>query len=129
MPQELKDSDFTENVVLLNLSDFYLPNMDGYEMYEATRGYWVMNLDNAKANIEYALAVGDGVIREMYKVKDWYPAGTTYRLKKYVREDVLPADRIEFVGNIAPDEVKSKYIGKKVQTSRNPVHIIMGGAV
>jgi hypothetical protein len=66
-----------EPAMLFRISRTYRPGMSDAELYEATRGIWVVpgpRRDNAK----YAMAVYQGVVREVYRIDGWYPAGTTH---------------------------------------------------
>ena len=119
----LTDKDFAEKVILLNLAKSYDSENPPtkFELYEKTRGYWRVSLDSVK-NVEYALAVAGGEILEVYKITTWFPAETTLRSVETPSENV--ENRCEFVGNIASEDIRKKYIGKQVQTYQNPVHII-----
>lgn len=123
MSEILTDKDFAENVILLNLAKSYDKENPPtkFELYEITRGYWRVNFDSVK-DIEYALAVSGGEILEVYKIAAWFPAETTLCSVETPSENV--EKRLEFVGKIAPEKIREKYIGKKVEPQQNPVHII-----
>ena len=123
MGEILTDKDFAEKVILLNLAKSYDSENPPtkFELYEITRGYWRVNFDNVK-DIEYALAVAGGEILEVYKIAAWFPAETTLRSVETPSENV--ENRLEFVGKIAPEKIRDKYIGKKVETQQNPVRMI-----
>ena len=40
--------DITDNIMLININKLYRKNMTPFELYEATRGYWVVGLEEAK---------------------------------------------------------------------------------
>jgi hypothetical protein len=69
-------------------------------IYEATRSAWKMSMARAK-KAEYVLSVMDGVVRAVYSDMQW----------NFHREE---KDRLEFDGRIAPDNITSKYIGRKI---------------
>jgi hypothetical protein len=48
--------------------------MTTLELYEATRGIWVVNPPRNKAT--YAMGVYQGIVREVYQIEQWHPAGT-----------------------------------------------------
>jgi len=134
---ELKPQDFAENVALFKLLKNYdrlkdvESNMWDFELYEASRGYWVMNLKEAKEQLKYAMPVYDGKILEVYEVADWYEAGTTLRSPKYIDSDDNP-NRCEFVGKIAAPDIRNKYKGNTVSglyeaPKVNSVRIITDG--
>ena len=60
-------------------------------LYEATRLAWRANLDNAK-QYQYVLAVVNGIVREVYEVKEWFQ---------------FNPDRIGFTGNVANAQIAS----------------------
>ena len=70
----------------------------------------------------YAFAVYRGIIKEVYEIGEWLLAGST----KYRRRQFTPAhlkNRYEFVGKVAPDEIRDKYIGKRMPEphGQNPI--------
>lgn len=66
--------------------------MTAEELYEATRGNWVIGRRREKA--KYALAVYNGIIREVYEIEKWYPAMAR-------REEQKRQQRWRFDGKIA----------------------------
>ena len=48
----------------------------------------------------------------MYKIKEWLPAGTIPR--STLPDAETPADRYEFVGEVAKEAIRSKYIEKSI---------------
>lgn len=85
--------------------------MTDFELYETTRGIWVINPEKVK-QIEYVFAVFASMILEVYSVAGWYPAYSTFY---GTRPDLGPdaekdlTGRFEFVGKLAPDEIRKKY--------------------
>lgn len=74
-------------------------------LHEATRGAW--RVSKAKADAaELALAYDDGVIREVYRIAAWLPAGSTMYSDDIDRTE---PDRMEFVGTIAEEPVRRLY--------------------
>ncbi|GAB2530066.1 LEM-3-like GIY-YIG domain-containing protein [Paramicrobacterium agarici] len=74
-------------------------------LYEATRGAW--RVSKAKADAaELALAYYDGVIREVYRIATWLPAGSTMYTDGIDRTE---PDRMEFVGSIAEEPARRLY--------------------
>lgn len=70
---------------------------DAGNLYEATRSAWRANLENAK-KYNYVLSVVYGIVRQVYKVKDWYQV-----------ED----NRIAFIGEKATGTI-TNLIGKLI---------------
>lgn len=60
--------------ILITINKLYRSNMTPLELYEATRGIWVVGPRKNKAG--YAMAVYQGIVREVYRIGQWYPAGT-----------------------------------------------------
>ena len=81
------------------------------DLYDITRSAWKVSLDRAN-KVEYVLSVHQGVVKEVYKVAGWYKAGATFAERN---EDALASGRFEFVGSIAEDAIRNKYLDKSVQ--------------
>ena len=74
-------------------------------LYDATRGTWV--IDKAKADaVEYVLAYYEGVIREVYKVAQWLPGGSTLYADRSLTQE---PNRWEFIGRVADEPVRKLY--------------------
>ncbi|WP_167043546.1 hypothetical protein [Salinibacterium sp. ZJ454] len=104
---------FDDDCVLIRINDTYgdSAKQTAMDLYDATRGKWRLSLDSAR-NTRYALAVFGGTVREVYEIAAWLPADSTM----YVDADnrwPAPA-RFEFVGRIAPEEVRNRYRWKSV---------------
>ena len=65
--------------------------------YEATRGCWRISMPNIET-YPYVLSVTDGLVKEVYKVNEWHVKG----------------ERKEFSGVVAPDEIRNRFIGKRI---------------
>ena len=103
--------DITENVIAIKINQAYRENMTELELYEATRGYWKIDVKRAK-KAEYVFGVYKGIIKEVYKIKEWLPAGTIPR--STLPDAETPADRYEFVGEVAEEAIRNKYIEKSI---------------
>jgi hypothetical protein len=75
-------ANITHSTVLITINQRYRHDMPATALYEATRGVWVIGERREKA--ELAMAVFGGVVREVYRVRAWHPAGT---LPYSTRED------------------------------------------
>lgn len=92
--------------LLIRVNQLYRHNMPTDELYEITRGIW--KLGERRRGVNLALAVFEGVVREIYVVKEWYPAFSThYSVRQFGDRD--GSGRWEFIGEIAADEVRSRY--------------------
>ena len=103
--------DIIENVIDIKVNQAYRENMTELELYEATRGYWKIDVKRAE-KAEYVFSVYKGIIKEVYKIKEWLPAGTIPR--STLPDAETPADRYEFVGEVAEETIRNKYIEKSI---------------
>lgn len=105
--------------VLITINKLYRSDMSDQELYEATRGVWVVGRKRDLAI--YAFAVYQGIVREVYRVKPpWLPAGTL----KYATRDAkrFQKGRWEFEGGPAEEEIRAEYVGGKVgKGGQNPI--------
>lgn len=106
VPVEVEDP-----ALLIRVNRLYRHNMSASDLYEATRGVW--RLSKRREGARYALAVFEGVVREVYVIDAWQPAGTTPYASR-PPEDVEVTGRWEFTGRLAPDAVREKYRGRSV---------------
>lgn len=119
------EAGITHKVLLITINQLYHSNMSAQELYEVTRGVWI--LGERRNRVEYAFAVFRGVVREVYRIHAWHPAGTTtYETRDAgeLRDD----DRWEFDGEIAAD-VRDQYVGKSVRgyfgkSNQNPARYV-----
>ena len=77
--------------------------MSERELYEATRGIW--KVGGRRTAARYAFAIFDAVVREVYEINAWNPAGST-RYQTRSNEEVTKPGRWEFVGSRAPQKVR-----------------------
>jgi uncharacterized protein len=110
-----------EKALLFNITKSFRPTHTPIQLYDVTRSAWVVNKGKAD-KAELAFAMYAGVIREVYKIINWLPAGTTMTA---VDRSLAPdPERWEFVGNLAEEPIRKKYNGKRVKGlsfSQNPV--------
>jgi uncharacterized protein len=108
--------EIVDPVLLIRIRRLFRPDMTWDEIYEATRGVWRIGVRRERA--KYALAVFDGIVREVFEIKQWHPAGTTtYPTRNSSQFD--PA-RWEFTGSEAPPEVHARYLGRSVSKYLSP---------
>jgi hypothetical protein len=110
-----------EKALLLTINQLYWSGMSPLELYEATRGFWVIG--PRREDVELALAVYQGVVREVYRIRAWHPAGTL----EYRTRDAAPyrgSRRWEFEGEVAND-IRARYIDGSVGKGwQNPIRYI-----
>jgi len=121
-------TDITDSVVLIRINQLFRNGMTSTELYEATRGVWKLDLGRA-SGAKYVFAVFEGIVKEVYEPQKWQPASADGYVTRneLTQEDV--EGRIEFVGKLAPDYIRSMYVDKSVakdfpQGSQNPCKYI-----
>jgi hypothetical protein len=115
----------TEPALLIRINKLYRHTMTPGELYEATRGFWKVRAD--RNHVDYALAVYDSVVREVYRVEAWFKAGTTFTTRDTSDRDL--SGRWEFVGRVAENGVRRKYLYGDVSAefpagAQNPVKYV-----
>lgn len=127
----LKEEDIAEDVIMIRINQLFHYGMSEFELYDATRGVWRVNLDQAK-RAKYAFSVYDGMVLEVYEIAAWVPAYSTMTSQKEDKDEVKEQNkgRYEFVGKIADEAVRSKYIGAMVSNllakgNMNPIKYIL----
>jgi|SRR5882724_138533 len=116
-------------VVVINIHEQYPHAAHNDEaLYNATRGLWRMNRRRAE-RAKYFFAVFEGEIKEVYEVHNCIPATKEFsdywrnieRLQGRKRGN--HEGRSEFIGQLADDSVRRKYIGRRVpvRLTQNPV--------
>lgn len=124
---ELTESDFLEDAVLVKVNQLYRNGMSDFELYEVTRGFW--RVDKSKIEgIHLALAVYDGMVLEAYEIAAWLPAGSGMCAARSVSQ-AESAHRMEFVGRVADQCIRDRYVGKGVSGlyapgSANPIRYV-----
>jgi hypothetical protein len=98
--------------ILIRINKRYSHGMSDAALYDATRGVWNVSRERAE-KAKYALAVFEGVVREVYQILKWHRAGSTkYRTRSLT--DVRVPGRSEFVGRPAPATVRRRYLDRSV---------------
>ncbi|AMT97245.1 MULTISPECIES: hypothetical protein [Psychrobacter] len=98
--------EITEPSMLIRINELFRDDMSDEELYNATRSSWRVSLNRAN-NVEYALSVYKGIVREVYLITAWQEADPTAHEKNN--------GRFEFIGNIAEDTIRNKYKLKSVK--------------
>jgi hypothetical protein len=113
----------THPVLLIRVPQAYRAGMSDLALYEATRGVW--KIGPRRDQVRYALAVYEGMVKEVYEIAHWQPARTTaYTTRKL--DPTLSRCRWEFVGTRASEPVRQQYVGKSVamhfkKGAQNPI--------
>ena len=113
-----KPVEVVHKAVLFTINKLFRSDMSSQELYEATRGVW--KIGTKRDEVEFAFAVYQGVVREVYQVEAWFPAGTMpYSTREAPTVNVF--GRWEFKGRVAPESIRNMYIGFSVGPSgQNP---------
>ena len=137
LAQELdaKEVEIIHPSILINISQMYRYGMTAMELYDATRKAWVVGPRREEA--KYAMALYRGIVREVYEIAAWFPAGSTMTHLGTTsnvpgpekNEELGESDRFEFVGRIAPESIRYRYLGRSAQSyfrqgSQNPIKYV-----
>ncbi len=119
-----EDVDVQDNVLLIKINKLYHSKMSEQELYEATRGIW--KVGDRRKYAEYVFSVFHGIVREVYSIEKWHPAGT---LEYQFRELSNCDGRWEFEGKVASENIRDKYVGKSIRRyiargNQNPIRYI-----
>lgn len=117
----------TDPALLIRISQLYRYGMPALDLYEATRGVW--RLGPRRERAKYAFAVCEAIVREVYAIDSWHPAGTT-SYKTRPAKDIKRRGRWEFVGRVAPAPVRARYIDRSVEAyfprgAQNPFRYVL----
>lgn len=112
---QLTKADFNKPTAIIRLTNFYRTGLEKerFALYEATRAHWNIEKDYNITKTKIALAVHNNKVIEVYEIAAWLPANSTM---KYFRMDKGDKKRKEFVGDIARDLIRNKFIGKSVSS-------------
>jgi hypothetical protein len=111
----------SEPVIAININQTFRPGMNSGDLYDFTRGIWRLSLRTA-GKAKYAFSVYGGVVKEVFEIDQWHPAGTTPYINQRFIDPILK-DRFEFVGRVADDNIRDKYIEKTLpkKHGQNPI--------
>lgn len=108
----------TESVILITVNRLYRKGMNDEELFEITRGNWVIGKRREKAR--YAFAVYNGIIRQVFEIEKWYPAPNRDPKQKN-------SNRWRFDGKVA-NEMKHYVGGSTVRYAvlgaQNPIRYV-----
>jgi uncharacterized protein len=117
-----KKIDVKHKAILITINKLYRSDMSKEELYETTRGIWKVGETN-RSKVEYALTLYQGIVLEVYRIKQWHPAGTlTYHTRDTAH--FKNSGRWEFSGSIAKD-IRDEYVGYSVgKAGQNPIRYV-----
>ena len=105
-----------EPVILITVNRLFRRGMNEEELYEITRGNWVVGERRNKA--KFAFCVCNGIVRQVYEIQKWFPV-------KARSQDARTQDRWRFTGIIAQD--LQRYVGGNVEKyigAQNPIKYV-----
>lgn len=108
----LTREDIKDDLVVIKINKTYRDGMSAEELYDYTRGIWRRKIESVSI-ADYALCVVFGKIIEVYKIDKWLPA-TEVVFKTRKCDPKKCAKRIAFVGCVAENSIRKRYIGKSV---------------
>ena len=99
---------FDEPCIIININRLYTRGVSAQKLYDSTRASWIVGTKRDRA--KYAIASYRGLVREAYEIEKWQPNG----------------DRWEFVGKVAEDKVRDKYLNQSLENyikkgGQNPI--------
>jgi hypothetical protein len=118
---DIKPIQVHHKTILLTINRLFRTGMTPLELYETTRGIWVVGERRNKP--EYAMSLFKGTVLEVYRIDRWYPAGT---LDYQTRDSSAfkGSGRWEFSGEVAQD-IREEYVGFFVgKAGQNPIRYV-----
>jgi hypothetical protein len=110
----IEPTQITHRAMLIRINSSFTAGMSPLALYEATRGIWRIDRRRAES-VDLVMAVYQGIVREVYRVNGWYPAGTTrYTTRPDSHFKQCDPPRMEFEGVVAHD-ISHLYVGKSVK--------------
>lgn len=122
-----KPAKINDPSILIKVTFGFRPDMTIPQMYDATRGCWKTGTKRSKA--KYAMCVYGNVIREVFEISAWLPAGATMKARHLDGRPKPEKGRWEFVGRVADEKVRKRYRGKSVEAwygwgAQNPIRYV-----
>ncbi len=110
-----------EPVVAININKTYRAGISAGELYDCTRGIWRLDRDRAE-RARFGFAIYQGVVKEVYEIDKWHREGST-EYKNRETPSSSTKNRFEFVGKVAQDNIREKYIEKQMPQmhGQNPI--------
>ncbi|KAA3664636.1 MAG: hypothetical protein DWQ04_04715 [Chloroflexi bacterium] len=107
--------EIAEPALLITVNKLFRRSMAEEDLYEITRGNWVLGTRRQKA--QYAFAVYHGIVRQVYEIQNWFPAIARSQAQKTRK-------RWRFEGIVAED--LQHYVGGSVENyithgAQNPI--------
>lgn len=106
--------DIVDPTLLIRVNREFRYGMSPEELYEVTRGIWKIGKQR-RDRARLAMPVHGGIVREVYAIGSWHRAGSTpYMIRDQASLAEKHARRWEFVGEVAADPLRSRYLHRSV---------------
>jgi hypothetical protein len=107
-----------EPSILIVVNQLFERGMTADDLYEITRGNWVVGL--RRENAKFAFSIFHGVVREVYEIKRWFPIAAR-------RQEQKTRQRWRFDGAISQE--LQHYVGGSVENyvvygAQNPIKYV-----
>jgi hypothetical protein len=99
-----------ESYVIININGSYKHASGEERIYQATKQTWRMS-DPRGGKLKYVLSEYRGLIVEVFEVDHWYQTERPYKSGRKKGKMYLGYG---FEGNVAPENIRSKYINKSI---------------
>jgi len=113
-----EEATFDDEIILIAINR-WVSDISRDQLYDLSRFAWrLAKIKSSRAN--FVVVHSRGIVREVYEPKEWLPATfDNFGLISHMDDigkgpEDYPADRLGFNGNVAPEAIRSKYIGKRV---------------
>ena len=118
MEKTVKVASEHRGVSILINRDFK-PSFGDLEIFEYTRGIWSKKMMTISKDSKYAYATFKGVVKAVYEIHSWVPAGTQEYFTRTLDPVRLEKANWEFVGRKVSKELSDQYIGKIIEKKRS----------
>ncbi|MCY4042751.1 MAG: type II toxin-antitoxin system death-on-curing family toxin [Candidatus Dadabacteria bacterium] len=108
------EADIRHPVLIFRINRLFRSGMNKEEIYDTTRGIWVIG-EKRRQETQYAFGVFEGVVRGVFKIDNWHPAGSTeYKSGRKVED--WKGNRWEFTQDSPPPKnIVEMYLYKSVR--------------
>lgn len=133
----LKEEDIKHNILVIKINRLFHWDMTPKELYDATRGNWIVSISRVRREIDYVFAVYNQLIVAVYKPDEWHyvremiDVPRPHEFKNGIDENI--AARVYFISKNYEtlDESQQFYLHKSIaglkvnQSAQNPVTYLM----
>ena len=126
----VRDIEITDAAIGFPISKTYFNGMPAIALYDATRAIWKPKEQVRVASKgQLAFAIYEGQIVEVYTIAAWLPAKSTLN-PRWQTDPLLqnqdPCNFFEFVGRIAAESMRKKYLYARPTKQSKGLHVLYG---